>query len=485
MSIRSRIIISYVLIIAIGFFYLVKKITDAKEIEPRYMESVEEPMVDIAHFLASVLETEIGDGPLDTGRFREAFRRAAAREFVAQIFSKKKTSVDLHLYITDANGLVVFDSDAGRAEGQDYSRRNDVYLTLSGKYGARSTRQDKQDSTSSVLYVAAPIMNGERIAGVLTVSKPQKSMATFMQQARHRIMLTGLIAATIVVLVGSIFSTWLTRPIQHLTTYAKAVRDGRRVPLPKLGSSEVATLGRTIEDMRDALEGRKYVEHYVQTLTHEIKSPVAAIRGAAELLQEEMPAAQRDRFMHNILTETIRIQEIVDRLLLLSAVEAKKTLEERKQVDLAGVLQNAIASVEPQATSKKITVEELPKDEDCIIEGDGFLLEKALLNLLQNAVAFAPEDGRITISLKSDGPRCRISVEDNGPGIPDFAQARVFERFYSLPRPDTGKKSSGLGLAFVKEVAVLHGGTVTLENRDGGGVRATLALPMKVAARVL
>jgi two-component system sensor histidine kinase CreC len=484
LSIRARIIVSYLLIIGIGFFYLIKKITDAKEIKPRYMESVEEPMVDMAHLLASVVESEIGDGPLDPDQFREAFRRASARKFVAQIYSKTKTAVDLHLYITDERGIVIFDSDDGRAEGQDYSRRNDVYLTLLGKYGARSTRDDPNDPTSSVLYVAAPIMSGERIAGVLTVSKPQKSMAAFMDQTRHRIMVMGLVAATLVVLVGSIFSTWLTRPIRLLTDYAQAVRDGRRVSFPRLGSSEIATLGHTIEGMRDALEGRKYVESYVQTLTHEIKSPVAAIRGAAELLREEMPPAQRDKFLGNIQAETIRIQEIVDRLLQLSAVEAKKTLDERRLVDLAEVLRNAFSSIEAQAASKRISLHGVPLEQGCMVEGDPFLLEKALLNIVQNAVAFAPEGGRITCSMESDGKECRVSVDDNGPGIPEFARSRVFERFYSLPRPDTGKKSSGLGLAFVKEVATLHGGAVTLEDLESGGTRATFSLPLHGAAQV-
>ena len=159
-------------------------------------------------------------------------------------------------------------------------------------------------------------------------------MATFMQETRRNIFIMGAIAAAAVVLVGTALSIWITRPIQRLTNYARAVRDGRRVPLPKLGTSEIGSLGTRFEEMRDALDGRKYIENYVQTLTHEIKSPVAAIRGAAELLREDMPAEQRDKFLGNIESETARIQEIVDRLLLLSAVEAKRALDDQKPLDL-------------------------------------------------------------------------------------------------------------------------------------------------------
>ena len=129
-------------------------------------------MVDTSHVFASFLEGEIREGRLDPDRFREAFKRAGARQFVAQIYSKTKTSLDLHVYVTDANGIVVFDSRDGRAEGQDYSQWRDVYLTLRGKYGARSTKEDPNDPASSVLYVAAPIMHGQSIAGVLTEPTP-------------------------------------------------------------------------------------------------------------------------------------------------------------------------------------------------------------------------------------------------------------------------------------------------------------------------
>lgn len=477
MSIRLRILISYLVIIGAGFFYLVRKLADPEEIKPRYMESVEEPMVDTAHVLAAFLETEIREGRLDAGRFRDAYQRSSTRQFVAQIYSKTKTALDLHVYVTDDRGMVVFDSRDGRAEGQDYSQWRDVHLTLRGKYGARSTKEDPADPASSVLYVAAPIMNGETIAGVITVSKPQRSMATFMEETRRRIVQRGLIAGAAVVLVGSVFATWLTHPIQRLNEYARALRDGRRVALPKLGASEIATLGRTIEDLRDALEGRKYVENYVQVLTHEIKSPVAAIRGAAELLREPMSRDDREKFLGNIQAETLRLQEIVDRLLLLSAVEAKKTLDERKPVCLAAILGKAVESVRSQTGAKQIELRVSVAGDPCEVEGDAFLLEKAIVNLLQNAIAFSPAGGLVTVTLRRQGGACILSVTDNGPGVPNYALTRVFDRFFSLPRPDTGKKSSGLGLAFVREVALLHQGAVNLENAPEGGAVATLDLP--------
>lgn len=477
MSIRTRIILTHLLIVGCGFYYLVQKIADPSEIKPRYLQSVEEPMVDMARLLAALLEGRMRDGTIDLTGFRESFEKAHTRPFLARIYSREKTSIDLHVYVTDARGVVLFDSDGGRAEGQDYSERNDVFLTLRGKYGARSTRTDPNDSTSAVLFVAAPIMHGENIAGVLTVSKPQKSIATFMAETRRKIFVVGAVAATLVVLIGAVLSAWITRPIERLTVYARAVRDGRRVPLPRLGGSEIGSLGKAFEEMRDALDGRKYIESYVQTLTHEIKSPVAAIRGAAELLREKMASEERDRFLGNIEAETVRIQEIVDRLLLLSAVEAKKALDDRRSVDLRALLERVARSLDAQTASKKIQLTTEYAGDVFAVWADEFLLEKAILNLMQNAVAFAPQGGAVAVRLESRPDAAVVRIEDNGPGIPEFARNRIFERFFSLPRPDTGKKSSGLGLAFVQEVASLHRGSIEVRNMRDGGTVAELTIP--------
>ena len=112
------------------------------------------------------------------------------------------------------------------------------------------------------------------------------------------------------------------------------------------------------------------------------------------------------------------------------------------------------------------------------VPGERFLLAQAVSNLVQNALEFSPADGVVTVELAAAASGIRLTVTDGGPGIPGYALERVFDRFYSLPRPDTGRKSSGLGLSIVREIARLHGGEVELANRSEGGARATLSLPV-------
>jgi two-component system sensor histidine kinase CreC len=118
-----------------------------------------------------------------------------------------------------------------------------------------------------------------------------------------------------------------------------------------------------------------------------------------------------------------------------------------------------------------------PEEDVPSVEGDAFLLQRAVANLLSNAVDFSPSGGTVTLAVKRARRTVAITVRDRGPGVPQYAEGKVFEKFYSLARPGTQKKSTGLGLPFVKEIAELHQGRVTLTNAADGGAIATLALP--------
>src|SRR5690606_6547460 len=107
--------------------------------------------------------------------------------------------------------------------------------------------------------------------------------------------------------------------------------------------------------------------------------------------------------------------------------------------------------------------------EALLLSGDAFVLRAAVLNLLENAIDFSPEGSAIEIRISWDDPWVKLEIRDHGPGIPDYAKERIFERFYSLRHHSVGRKGTGLGLTLVKEAAELHGGTIVLEARDGGG----------------
>lgn len=477
MSLTSRLLFGFALIAGIGFWLMIDKVLD--RVERQYLEAAEEPMVDMANLLAEVLARDVKpDGAIDTAPIQAALTAVKKRELSATIYSHTKTEVNMDVYVTDTKGKVLFDSLHPENVGKVNAKR-DVNLTLAGRYGARSTRDDEKDPNSSIMYVAAPIRVDGKLVGVVAVAKPQRSTFKFRDETKAWLARTIGSLVLCMVLGSFLLARWTTRPIRRLTDYARAITRGERPPVPKLHGAEMKTLGDAFEKMRDSLENRESVEHYVQTLTHELKSPVAAIRGAAELMQEEsMPEPQRIRFLKNIQSESLRLQDLLDRLLSLASLENKKALEEPVKVDLSAIAREVCDHLTAPLAHRELKLDCWVQD-DIKVRGDAFLLQLALTNLAQNAVDFSPQKGVVSIGLKTIDDRACFIVEDDGPGLPEYARGRVFERFYSLPRPHNGKKSSGLGLCFVKEAAALHQGTVELENRDGGkGARAMFSVPV-------
>jgi two-component system, OmpR family, sensor histidine kinase CreC len=470
-----RIFLGYFILIGLAIWFVMR--TFNAELVPGMRQTLEEVLVDTANLLAELVAEEVAQGDLSNdSHFHNAMSAFSKRGLDARIWFLKKRDPNMIVYITDAKGIVLYDS-RGRDTGQDYSRWNDVYLTLRGEYGARTTREDPNDEFSSFMYVAAPIKRGQEIIGVVTVGKPSVTVQPFVERAAANVKEKGALMILAALAVGLLITYWLTFSIRKLTAYARDVRDGKRPSVPRLREKELAQLAEAMDAMRRELEGKDYVESYLHSLTHELKSPLAAIRGTAELLDETMPRADRQRFIANIRAEADRLHQVVEQLLRLAAVEKQQGLVNPQAVDVTALLESLCEErrwrIEQQGIG--FACELVP---DVSLLGERFLLQQALGNLLDNAIDFSPQDGVIHLSSQVQAGIWRLTIEDQGPGIPDYALARIFDRFYSLPRP-AGPRSSGLGLSFVREVAQLHGGAISLENRQAGGAVARLELPLK------
>jgi two-component system, OmpR family, sensor histidine kinase CreC len=471
MKLGLRIFLGYFLVVGLSLFFLLNVFV--KELKPGVRQATEETLVDTANLLAELATDEVKSGTIGSGHWRDAVDRYGQRRLEAHINGFVKSAVHYRVYVTDRHGIVLYDSD-GKDVGADYSRWNDVYLTLHGKYGARSTHSDPHDELSSVMHVAAPIMDGDQIIGVVTVAKPNLSVQPFIEAGRAHLIRAGILLMILSLLIGLGFTWWLSRAVRRVVEYAHDLSQGKRVRQPRL-AGELSELGHAVTQLRAQLDGKSYVEQYVHALTHELKSPIAAIAGAAELLGEDMPPAEHARFCGNIAAECLRMQTVIDRLLDLARVEQRQALEKREPVPLRALVSDLCAAKEPLLRASAVSLDN--QLGDGAVLGDPFLLRQALQNLIDNAIAFTPAGGQIRINDWRENGRCHIAIHNTGSEIPDYARGKIFDRFYSLPRPRTQQKSTGIGLSFVKEVALLHDGDVRVENADGG-VTATLSLPL-------
>ncbi|MDR0227138.1 MAG: two-component system sensor histidine kinase CreC [Burkholderiaceae bacterium] len=479
MHLGLRLLFAFFVINGLAAFFVLRVFM--VEVKPSVRKVTEDTLVETAYALAAVASDDLTDGSLqqggDASRFARQMRAYAGQSVQVWIWDARKTRLDMRITVTDAQGRVLFDS-AGTDQGADYSRWRDVYRTLRGEYGARTTREVQYDEASSVMYVSAPILVDGHIAGVLTASKPARSVQQIIDSAESKMLRGGLLFLLLSAGVGFAVTWWLVLHVRRLRNYAQQVQAptlneaaspvsaAPRLQAPSM-PGELGELARAMENMRGRLEGRDYIEGYVRALTHELKSPVAAIRGAGELLQDDLPPADRTVFARQVVDQCQRLQNLVDQLLRLSQLEQRRGLHVPAPCSLRACTELAMRQLGDTARQRHLQMRLHGQDSSGPWEQD--LVVLALSNLLSNAIDFAPEGSTIEVDLAPG----RVSVRDHGPGVPDALLGRLGERFFTTPRPNGERSGTGLGLSIVLRIMLLHGGSMQVAHACPG-LRVTL-----------
>jgi len=446
-------------------------------------ETAEEIMVDTANILSQSISTSIQDEQFDVEYFSQVVANYLNRDINANIYETTKKKPSLGIYITDSTGHVVYDS-TGRYVGEDFSRDNDVYLTLRGEYGARSSAYDRDNKNPSpeekAFYVAAPIHYNNEIHGVLTVFKRVSKLSPFLDAQKKLIRKGALIIFVISLIFGIGISYIISRSTNKLVKYTTSLTKGEYTPPVKIRQVEFAELAKAIEELRIDLEGREYVEEYINTMAHELKTPITGIQATAENLLTPMDDKQRQHHINNILEANNRMKLLITRLLDLSKIERLDVLDSVETTDVKTMVADVIKTPSRlgRITEKNITLE-YDIEQDFSFKVERLLSEQAIGNVIDNAIDFTSNDSTIIIQVRESNKTINIKVMDQGEGIPEYARKQLFRRFFTTSRPDTGKRGNGLGLRFVKKIMDLHGGKVQVKNRfmEKGAV-ATLSFPI-------
>ncbi|MGE6328048.1 two-component system sensor histidine kinase CreC [Psychrobacter pacificensis] len=489
-------------------------------VKPTAQQVIEDTLLDTSKLLAASLQI-----PLSTGQlYDEAYQAQLDAAFVGipaindnlgPVYQTKSYS-SFRVYVTDSSGRVIYDSlpKPDNNEGQNYGRWNDVYLTLRGQYGARSTLRDNQQRDGSVMYVAQPIknMSGE-IIGVVSVGKPVASVLPYLDDTRNRMLITVLFISTAALILAGLIAWWLKQSITLVTQYTSSLAEDTKKPYFYLGH-ELNSLTDTIETMKHRLENRAYVTDYVHTLTHELKSPLTAIRASSELLEDDgldghtLDKEDRQMLIETVGEQSVKMQQLIDRLLLLAKVEQPTFKLSRQLTPLLPLLQSLIKDNTAKQQQQNLQPIDIYIDDQHMtnttnlpaellastsVFADQFWLVQVLQNVLDNAIHFA--DNTVDISLHSTVRTVIIDIFNDGKLLPDYAIEKAFERYFSLSHQshsvqqvknqnttytlDTGsahhkadskqsdsilKKGTGLGLTLVKQVIEHHGGQVTIDN---------------------
>ncbi|WP_227430993.1 two-component system sensor histidine kinase CreC [Psychrobacter sp. I-STPA6b] len=463
-------------------------------VRPVTQQVIEDTLVDTAKLLAVNLEQPMRSKEIYQADFQARLDKAFQAQADANLkptsstnsidnidateqlgkWYQHKTHSHFRVYITDNQGKVIYDSSTqpDNAEGEDYQHWNDVYLTLNGQYGARTTRLNPDDSSTSVMYVAQPIKDEQgQTIGVVSVGKPMSTILPYINITRQHMLTTCLIISLLALILAGLVAWWLQQSMRLVTRYTQSLAQDEKKPYFYLGR-ELNELTDTIEEMKHRLENRAYVTDYVHTLTHELKSPITAIRACGELL-EDTQLEEDDRLMlsQTISEQSIKLQSLIDRLLLLAKIEQPTFKLNLELLNISALVTQLLTHNESQRLNYQVAIIlDDQTDTQVMLLADNFWLTQALQNILDNALYFA--HSQIIITLQNQANHLTLTVFNNGELIPEYALSKVFERYFSLSHQHishstsapTGKKGTGLGLTLVKQVIERHGGQISIHN---------------------
>ena len=357
-------------------------------------------------------------------------------------------------------------------------------LVLAREQGRTQIALRRAPDRTPVITAAAPVgLNG---ATLLTT----RNAADITQAVRDaRTSLLKMIALAL--LVSTVLSLYLARtiiePLRRLGRAAVRVRLGRarevEVPRMQERGDEIGVLAGAVSDMTAALRQRiDAVEAFGADVAHEIKNPFASLRSAVDSLARVEDPALRAQLIDIARHDVRRIDRLVTEIAEASRIDAELSRATFVPIDLADLIDNLVRAREDRGLNAGRRVEIACEATKTRVLGVPIRIERAVENLLDNAVSFSPEDGRIDVCVRSIDGRVRASVCDEGPGIPEDEREKVFARFHSV-RPETEGfgDHSGLGLAIARTIAEAHDGSLTVAERPDGRTGACLVLELPPA----
>lgn len=274
-----------------------------------------------------------------------------------------------------------------------------------------------------------------------------------------------------------VMASHIIRPLRRITEATKKVAKGNlKVRVDVDRNDEIGELASNFNIMVDELNSIEYLrKDFISNISHELKTPIASIQGFTKLLADDnLSKEEKDEYVNIILEETERLSNLSSNMLKLSTLEKQEIVTNKTEFRLDNQIRKAIIMLEEEINKKKIKIS-LESKEVQIYEDEDLIME-IWINLINNAVRYSNENGEIRIRVNEDDEKVKVSIEDNGIGIPKEKQERIFEKFYQVENSRTSE-GSGLGLAIVKRIVDLIRGEIELESKEKKGTKITISIP--------
>jgi two-component system, OmpR family, sensor histidine kinase ChvG len=372
---------------------------------------------------------------------------------------------------------------AGRSAG-DFP---EVVRSLHGE-SASAVRRDPTDKML-VINVAVPVQRYKEVLGAVMLSSVNGDIEAELRNVRFELLRIFGVALCVTVLLSVYLATTIGRPIHQLAEAAERAQGrGARIEIPDLTQrgDEIGDLSRSLRQMTSALWLRmSAIESFASDVAHEIKNPLSSLRSAVETAVRIDDPVKQQRLLAIILDDIERLSRLITDISDASRIDAELSRDVMEPIDLAAMLRTLVdihGTTRPQgAAHVALTLPE--RRRELIVQGIESRLSQVFLNLISNAVSFSPPEAGIRIAAREDGRAVLVTVEDDGPGIPQEKLTTIFDRFYTeRPAAEKFGTHSGLGLSISKQIVEAHRGRIWAENRRNAsgavcGARFLIRLP--------
>lgn len=418
----------------------------------------------------------------------------AQDDFSFDTFVKNIASQDPSFRITiiNSNGKVIGDSDGSIATLENHAGRPEVQAALNGKEG--SAVRKSTVSQNDVMYYASPLTFANQNL-VLRLSMPVETSVFFSTDIGHKMIFMCILVFLGIAAVLFAISAYIVRQIDAIKKAAFQYQNGNFSYRPLVHSpKELKQLSDSVSDLAQKIQSdisrlthlERVRKDFVANVSHELKTPVTAIKGFTETLIDgavDTPETARS-FLKIIDSQCSRLMNIIEDLLTLSRLEQDDKTPELTRQNVVDIAQMCVKDFEKEAQNKNTKLLFLTQDKAMYANVNTGLLSQALGNLLDNAVKYCPENSEIscTVAKAENVQKLNIIIQDNGNGIPTKYSERIFERFF---RVDKGRSretgGTGLGLSIASHIIKLHNGSIIEEERPDGkpGARFVITLPVE------
>jgi two-component system sensor histidine kinase ChvG len=362
--------------------------------------------------------------------------------------------------------------------------RPELARALDGEIGS-ALRHDEAGRT--VLSVAVPVQRYKRILGAVMLSKDTRFIDQAVYEVRLDILKVFAIALAVTVLLSIYLAGTIARPIRRLAVAAERIRLGRHATIPDFTdrNDEIGELSGALRDMTDALWKRMdAIEQFAADVAHEIKNPLSSVQSAVETIARLDDPEQQKKLLQIVRDDVARLDRLISDISSASRIDAELSRAKMEPVDIGALLRTLTDFLRDTGDTEKVKIKlNGESDSAVLVAGLEDRLVQVFRNLISNAVSFSPPGGTILLTIAASTGWVEITVDDDGPGIPEGAEESIFQRFYrERPADEQFGTHSGLGLSISKQIVDAHRGTIVATNRKSAnrrnlGARFTVRLP--------